>query len=322
MTKALSASTLRGKFSPLRYPGGKGKLARFVADVVRINGLADGMYVEPYAGGAAVAWDLLLSGIVSRVAINDLSRPIFAFWKAVLDHTDALVSLIRNTPVDVANRDRLKAVFKQSANATDLELGFATFFLNRTNRSGILNGGMIGGRAQAGEWKLDARYNKDDLVDRIERIARMRRRISLSRLDALQFLEDMTPTWKPKTLVYLDPPYFDKGPDLYPNYYRPDDHASVARSVLALKDVSWIVSYDDAPPIHGLYDPAHWLQYTIGYSARNRTRGREAMFFSDNLTIPTVTGSMVELDRWSGVPGTGYRKPSIEAAREEVSAIS
>lgn len=317
MTDQSNALMLRGKFSPLRYPGGKGKLARFVANVVRENGLADGLYVEPYAGGAAVAWDLLLSGIVRRVAINDLSRPIYAFWKSVLDHTDDLIDLIRNTPVDVANRDRLKAVFKTSVDATDLELGFATFFLNRTNRSGILNGGMIGGRSQQGEWKLDARYNRDDLINRIERIARLRRRISLTRLDAVEFLETMAPSWGPKTLVYLDPPYFDKGPDLYPNYYKPQDHAGVARAVHALEGVSWIVSYDDAPPIHGLYDPAQWLQYTIGYSARNRTRGREAMFFSERLVIPEVSGSMVEIDRWGNVAGNIYRKPTAPNLLEE-----
>lgn len=286
-----------GRFSPLRYPGGKGKLAKFVADVVRLNGISDGLYVEPYAGGAAVAWELLLTGVVRRVAINDLSTPVHSFWSSVLDDTDALVRLIVDTPVDMANRDRLKRVFADAMNADPLELGFATFFLNRTNRSGILNGGAIGGREQTGKWKIDARYNKPELIARIERIAQARRRITLSNLDAVQFLKEMAPQWSGKTLVYLDPPYFDKGPDLYYNFYKHDDHAGVAAAVHSLHHLHWIVSYDDLPAIHALYEPASCLQYSIGYSARSRKRGREAMFFSSGLTMPPVTGSMVELAR-------------------------
>nr|WP_303705182.1 DNA adenine methylase [Brevundimonas naejangsanensis] len=299
-----------GRFSPLRYPGGKGKLARFIAAVIRENGLSDGLYVEPYAGGAAVAWELLLSGVVRRVAVNDLSKPIYSFWNSVLNQTDELVALIQDTPVTVDIRNRQKAIFSRVDEVSELELGFATFFLNRTNRSGILNGGMIGGREQTGAWKLDARYNKKDLIERIERIARARRRISLTRLDAVQFLKTHAPDWGKKTLVYLDPPYFEKGRDLYYNFYKHDDHAGVAAAVHTLKDVSWIVSYDDAQPIHDLYDTASWLQYTIGYSARGRVRGREAMFASAGLMLPPVAGSMVELDRWMSGGEAPYRAPT------------
>jgi len=311
MIDGSSRPVATGRYSPLRYPGGKGKLARFVADVIRNNNLSDGLYVEPYAGGAAVAWELLLTGVVRRVAINDLSLPIYSFWKCVLERTDELVALIRDTPVDVATRDRQKAIFAAAGDADELELGFATFFLNRTNRSGILNGGMIGGREQTGKWKLDARYNKVDLIERIERIARARRRVSLTRLDAVEFLKSHAADWNRKTLVYLDPPYFEKGPDLYYNFYKHDDHAGVAAAVHRLRNVSWIVSYDDAMPIHGLYTQSSWLQYTIGYSARGRVRGREAMFMSTGLSVPPVTGSMIELDRWVDDGESLYRAPAV-----------
>ena len=285
-----------GHFSPLRYPGGKGKLARFVADVIRTNGLQDGTYVEPYAGGAAVALELLLTGVVRRIAINDLNIPIFEFWKAAIWHTDALVQLIKETPVTMETRREAKELFKNSS-SRGVELAFATFFLNRTNRSGILNGGAIGGIDQRGPWKLDARYNKDALVDRIEKISRMRNRISLTNLDAVKFLESESKHWPRKTLIYLDPPYYHKGRDLYYNFYRHDDHANVAYATHKLRDVSWIVSYDDVEPIHDLYGDDSRLQYTIGYSAREMVRGSEAMFFSPELKIPPVRGSMVELSR-------------------------
>lgn len=291
-----SKSSPSGHFSPLRYPGGKGKLATFVAKVICDNGLQDGLYVEPYAGGAAVAFELLMTGVVRRVAINDLNRPIFAFWRAVLDDTAALVDLVRTTEVTMAVRDRAKRIFTEST-GTGLELAFATFFLNRTNRSGILNGGPIGGVDQTGAWKLDARYNKEALIERIEKIARMRKYISLTNLDAIVFLNTAALQWRKNTLVYLDPPYYDKGRDLYYNFYQHNDHANVAFATHNLCDVKWIVSYDDVEPIHSLYQQASCLRYTIGYSARERSRGAEAMFFSPGLTIPPVQGSMVEFYR-------------------------
>lgn len=301
-----------GRFSPLRYPGGKGKLARFVAELIRSNGLNDGLYVEPYAGGAAVAWELLLTGIVRKVHINDLSRPIYAFWRSVLDHTDELLRLIQDTPLDISTWAEMKQIFSNPDDFDDLNLGFAMFYLNRTNRSGILNGGPIGGRSQAGAWGIDARFNKVDLSDRIKRIALAKRRINLTNIDATDLLKNFSPCWNNKTLVYLDPPYFDKGPDLYYNFYKHDDHAGVAQAVRRLHNIAWIVSYDDVPPIHDLYASETWLQYKIGYSARNRVQGREAMFFSGGLDIPPVQGSMVEVDRWAGEAAGEYRTPMVE----------
>jgi len=302
-----------GRFSPLRYPGGKGKLARFVATLIKENGLSDGLYVEPYAGGAAVAWELLLTGVVRRVAINDVSRPVFAFWRSVLEQTDELVALITDTPVDVVTRDRLKAVLGSPDDASDLELGFAMFFLNRTHRSGILNGGVIGGRDQTGKWKIDARYNKSDLIRRIERIAAARRRIELTNLDAVEFVQSKSPVWPAKTLVYLDPPYYEKGSQLYYDYYSDKDHLEVAQAVRSLSKVNWLVSYDDVLPIQEMYGGTPALQYTIGYSARNVLRGREAMFFSDGLVVPEVEGSMVELHRAKA--GEPLLPPPVQSRR-------
>ncbi len=220
---AVSKALPSGRFSPLRYPGGKGKLARFVAALIRRNGLSDGLYVEPYAGGAAVAWELLLTGVVRRVVINDVSKPVYAFWRSVLDRTDELAALIAHTPVDLANRDRLKALLSDADAADELELGFALFFLNRTHRSGILNGGVIGAREQTGR-KIDARYNKADLIRRIKRIAAARRRIELTNLDAVKFVQSKSVDWPAKTLVYLDPPYYEKGSQLYYDFYENKDH--------------------------------------------------------------------------------------------------
>jgi len=286
------ASCRLAHFSPLRYPGGKGKLAAYIKELMRENRLLDGEYAEPYAGGAAIAVELLLQDYASRIHINDLSRAIFAFWYTVLFETESLCRLIRDTPMTLEAWDAQKRIFAAPEAHDQTSLGFATFFLNRTNRSGILNGGIIGGREQTGAWKIDARFNRRELIYRIESIARLGRRISLTRMDALEFLRLGLQKWPEKTLIYLDPPYFAKGRDLYYDYYKPKDHEEVAKFVThKLMHQRWVVSYDSAPEIQSLYQGHKSLLYDIGYSARLSSRvGREVMFFSNSLEVCPLVG--------------------------------
>jgi DNA adenine methylase len=280
-------------FTPLRYPGGKAKLAGFVKKLMEKNQLLDGEYVEPYAGGAAIALELLFHEYVDRIHINDVSRPVHAFWKAVLDHTEDISKLVRDTKLTVRAWDKQRRIIEKPTENDALALGFATFFLNRTNRSGILNGGIIGGRDQTGPWKIDARYNAPELVNRIQSIAAMKDRINLTRKDALRFLESGVKKWPAKTLVYLDPPYYVKGRDLYHDFYNPEDHSRVADFVrTSITKQRWIVSYDNAAAIRQLYKGSPHIAYDIGYSARSASQGSEVMFFGDGLKVPPLVGSI------------------------------
>jgi DNA adenine methylase len=264
---------------------------------MKANRLLDGEYVEPYAGGAAIALELLFHEYVSRIHINDVSRPVYAFWRSVLQHTDELCRLVRDTPRTVRAWDKQKKILANQANHDVLAVGFATFFLNRTNRSGILNAGIIGGRDQSGAWKIDARYNAKELTSRIEAIAKMRSRISLTKMDALKFLKKGVMRWPKKTLIYLDPPYYVKGRDLYYHFYRHEDHERVARFVLdEISAQQWIVSYDDVPEVRELYEGCRRSVYSIGYSARTTSQGTEVMFFSDALDVPPLVGAIVAID--------------------------
>ncbi len=278
-----------GRYSPLRYPGGKGKLAKYMAAIVRANGLSDGRYIEPYAGGAGIAWELLITGVVRRVLINDISPQVFAFWMSVLHHTDELCQRIRDVPLSVKEWDCQKKIFRCPANASTLKLGFSCFYLNRTNRSGILNGGLIGGRNQEGKWLMDARFNREDLVRRITKIADFAERIEVSRVDAVEFLRGKSSELGAKDLIYVDPPYFKKGRTLYYDAYGPDDHAAVADLLAQFDGPRWVVSYDDVDTIRCLYAFAPSLvRYTIGYSARSHTQGREVMYFSKDMAVPEL----------------------------------
>ncbi|GIW36210.1 MAG: DNA methyltransferase [Meiothermus sp.] len=274
--------------SPLRYPGGKRKLASFVKLIFYTNNLLDGEYVEPYAGGASIALSLLYDEYVRRIHINDIDKSVYAFWYSVLNETESLCRLVRDTPVTIEEWQRQRKI-QNDPYATKIELGFSTFFLNRTNRSGIISGGVIGGKNQTGKWLLDARYNRSELITRIEKVARYRHRISLHNLDAINFLQLITPQLNQHALIYLDPPYFVKGPQqLYTNFYGPKDHQSVAQFVQQLQSQYWIVSYDDVPEIHELYKGFRYVTYGLHYSAQDRYRGAEVMFFSNNLDIPDV----------------------------------
>lgn len=270
-------------YSPLRYPGGKRKLAGLLKAVFEANGLCDGTYVEPYAGGAAVALSLLLDHYAWRVVINDADPNVFAFWWAVLNDTEGLLRLIHDTPVDMDQWHRQKQVLKSDMLDSRLERGFAAFFMNRTNRSGIIGGGVIGGQDQTGKYKIDARFNKLDLCRRIELIAQYKNRIDIHGLDALELMSRIVPTLPGKSLVYFDPPYYVKGRDLYANYYCHEDHIKIARTVRSLR-VPWIVTYDDVPAIREMYTGERFAEFSLTYTAHEkRPRGAEVMFYRLNV---------------------------------------
>jgi DNA adenine methylase len=276
----------RGKFpSPLRYPGGKGKVTNFIKLLLLENDLVGAEYVEPYAGGASVALSLLYEEYVSHIHINDLNRSVHAFWRAVLTTPTELCDLIETASITTQEWDRQRAV-QQLTDPDPLALAFSTFYLNRTSRSGIIGGGMIGGREQTGDWKLGARFNRDELIERIRKIARFKNRITLTGIDTAEYLAT-TLTDVERPFLFLDPPYYVKGEGLYQNYYRHQDHQTIAKLVMAL-DAPWVVSYDAAPEITTMYQGVASVHYDLNYSAANRYRGSEVMFFSPNLSLPDV----------------------------------
>lgn len=277
-------------YSPLRYPGGKTQLAPFVLDVIQANGLYQGVYCEPFAGGAGVAWQLLLDGHVSEVWINDLDPAIHAFWSAVLADTDALCELVESSPVTIEEWHLQKAIL-QDDKSTQLQRGFATLFMNRTNRSGILKGGVIGGLGQTGNYTLDCRFNRKELVRKIKRIGSYREVIRLSRLDAAECLKEWDKTLPKRALINIDPPYFAQGQALYLNFYEAKDHADLARVVRGLRH-QWMVTYDNVPEISTLYRGLPQHTSSLIYYAQIKRRANELMVLSPSLALPIDADSV------------------------------
>lgn len=272
--------------TPLRYPGGKGRLGAWLAQLMRSNRISGGWYVEPYAGGAGAALLLLSRGYVDHIVLNDLDPVVHAFWWSILNDTEKFLALLKNTPITMESWERQRKVHSSPESFSLTEVGFATFFLNRTNRSGILKGGVIGGKAQNGPWAMNARFNKQDLAERIKTVASLGRHISLYNEDAMDLLQGIGADLPPRSLTYLDPPYYHKGSQLYRNHYQPTDHAAIA-AVVAQYRSPWLVTYDNCPEIRALYKKCNSVEFSLHYSTHiGRPLATEIMFYG-NLDIET-----------------------------------
>jgi DNA adenine methylase len=270
--------------TPLRYPGGKSQLTPLVVEILRRNSLFYGEYAEPFAGGAGIAMTLLLNGYVDQIHLNDFDESIYAFWYAVLNQSEELCSLIETIKVDMDEWHRQRKIHRASGHSL-LTRGFSTLFLNRTNRSGILKAGVIGGLKQEGNYKLDCRFNRGDLIRKIKRIAANRARICLSRLDAVEFIHTILPKTGQNTFVNLDPPYFSKGQELYANAYQEADHAALAGAVHSIGR-RWMVTYDDTPEIRKLYASYPLYSSRLNYSAQVKRVGCELLILDPRLKPP------------------------------------
>lgn len=271
--------------SPLRYPGGKTQLSPFVIDLVRANDLYGGVYAEPFAGGAGIAWRLLLNGDMTEVWLNDIDPAIFAFWDTVVNRPDPLCERILRTEVTMEEWHRQRTILNNHSQSKSLDLAFATLFLNRTNRSGILKGGVIGGKEQTGDYKMGCRFNKADLVAKIQRIHIYRDVIRLSRLDAERCLRQWDNELPRRALLNIDPPYFTQGRDLYLSFYNPEDHARLARQVRNLT-APWMLTYDDTPEIETLYTGLPIYRKSLTYYAQVKRRASELLVLSPILKPP------------------------------------
>lgn len=267
-------------YSPLRYPGGKNCIFPFVSNVFYENDLIGINYAEPYAGGAGLALRLLFEGYVDNIYINDLDRSIYAFWISIINRPEEFCDWISKVKVSLLNWRKYKNI-QANANQVGLfELAQSTFFLNRTNISGVIKGGVIGGQKQMGKYKIDVRFNKDDLIQRILRIAQIKNRINVSNLDGLSFINKMNKKQE-QIFIYLDPPYYQKGADLYMNFYSKDDHKKLSKYVHTMKK-EWMVSYDNHDFILNLYPDKNKISYKLSQSASNRI-GDEILIFSETV---------------------------------------
>ena len=260
-------------------------MLKFTKALIYNNDLQRCHYIEPYAGGAGLALGLMYDSFVSEIHINDIDPMIWSFWFSILNHTKEFIELINFTPITIDEWHKQKEI-NSRCNLNDyLHLGFSTFFLNRTNRSGIIKGaGAIGGKNQSGAYKIDCRFNKSDLIERIKRIKKYSDRIHLTNLDAIAFINEVENYTPDNTFFFIDPPYYNKGSSLYTSFYLPEDHALVADSIKKINKY-WVVTYDNTPEIYNLYNGYGRIPFNINYSLQTKRRGNELLIYSENLAI-------------------------------------
>jgi len=270
--------------SPLRYPGGKSSLLGLISDILKANKLEGCSYIEPYAGGCGLALSLLYGRFVSDIFVNDVDPSIWSFWYSVLNHNKELTKLIAKKPVTIKEWKKQKIIQMEGDFSDPLKLGFSAFFLNRTNRSGIITGaGVIGGIEQKGNYKIDCRFNREDLIRRISRVEKYKSQIHLSKMDAVKFMKRRS-GFPEDSFFCIDPPYYNKGSSLYTSFYSPEDHSKVADTVKAL-EYPWVVTYDSVDEIQMLYKALRQFHFEINYSVQTKRVGQELLVASKGLKL-------------------------------------
>ena len=274
--------------SPLRYPGGKAKFYNNIIKIFNDNNIKKPVYCEAFAGGAGLALLLLKNNIVDKLILNDIDKSIYCFWKSILDFNKEFCEMINSVNIDLVEREIQKKIQKDKdiLNLTKksdiLKLGFSTFFLNRVNRSGIIRAGVIGGIEQNGNYKMDCRFNKKNLIERIKEINKYKKKIEFYNLDAIDFLKKIEN--KKKIFIFFDPPYFQKGKDLYTNFYMIDDHINLAKHISNLKQ-DWITTYDNTEEIKEIYSEFQIKEFDILYSLEKKRKAKEILICKKNLII-------------------------------------
>lgn len=292
MTESLRivASRRYGTLSPLRYPGGKAALAGLFADIISDLGIQKPKYIEPYAGGAGAGIALLRQGIVDHLVINDIDPAVHAFWRAIIDHNERFVEMVRSVPLTIAEWTRQRQIYKAKNDSDIVNLGFSFFYLNRTNRSGVLNAGVIGGQAQTGNYKIDARFNRNTLTQRLEAIGSLADRITVTNLDGRTVIQDYASD--ESAFLYIDPPYVQAGSHMYLNAFDSRDHRALSEMVNSTEKAHWLMTYDVAPMIERLYAKQFQCRLELSYSARYPGKAEELLIASP--TVAEVVARLME----------------------------
>jgi DNA adenine methylase len=277
--------------SPLRYPGGKAALSDLLGSVRRLNGLGSRCVAEPFAGGAGASLSMLFLEETDEIRINDADPAIHDLWWALIHEPAAFAEKLSAAVLDMTEWHKQRRIYRAPESSSRLDRGFAAFYLNRCNRSGIImNGGPIGGIDQAGKWKIDARFNKPELLARCLKVSEYASRIHATGIDGIDFIRRAD---NDRTFFFVDPPYFGKGRTLYLNAADGDYHLHLADVLRSMTDAPWVLTYDDCPSIRSMYEGWATIRpFGLRYAAAERRSGREILVTPKWMRLPSEQASL------------------------------
>ncbi len=315
----------RTVLSPLRYPGGKRRLAPYVAATLAENDLRPNVFVEPYAGGASVALELLHFDLVDKVVLGDQDALITSFWQTVVSDVDWLCEQVEQISLDLALWERMKVGRFRSRRS----MALACLYLNRTSFNGSLHpsAGPIGGKAQVSEYAIGCRFPRERLIQRLRACAAMGDRIEVAApQDAMRTLRetrDRAHRDERSVFFYLDPPFWSKSDKLYRRSFTELDHEHLADALHWVSD-PFLLSYDPAPEVVELYKghrAATTALIELLYTGSARSAGRE-LVISNLPKLPAETRLWRPNAEWSQARKEARSRAQTPRADDDSAAIS
>ncbi len=264
--------------SPLRYPGSKKRLAPLIVDIVRRHDFD--LFVEPFAGGAYIGLFMAKNNLAKKVVLGESDPLVASFWKALFGQNRQLAQRVRELEISIGEWRRIREWRPE----TTLDKAIKCLYLNRTNYSGILKAGPLGGKGQSGPYDIGCRFDKEKIARRIEALGSLGERVEVIRAD---YRETLAKTEGQKRFIYLDPPYYEKGHLLYNDYFGQNDHIEL-RDVLARIEDAWLLSYDEAPDIKRFYEGFPMESFALYHSATklcDRPKKRELLISNRPLAL-------------------------------------
>lgn len=284
---------LINNLSLLRYPGSKKRLAVYLNKIIEKNKLQPKVIVEPFFGGGSVTLFFIANNLIKNAIISDKDKLVYSFWFVLFHEPERLIKFIKKIDVDLDNFAKYKKISKSPDKYDRNTLAETCLFLNRTSFSGILRGeaGPIGGMKQKSPYKIDCRFNRESLIKKIKTISKFRNRITVLNHDWKDAIAYSLKRYKKnEAILYLDPPFYKKADKLYRQYFNENDHKLLCDALIKTK-YPWILSYDKAKEIIGMYSKFKQVHIQLPYSINSHAVRLEEEIIITPLDLPTIKQS-------------------------------
>ena len=297
---------MKPSVTPLRYPGGKTWLLDYVKAFARFHKLSSTTIVEPYGGSASISVGLIRSQLVTDATVCERDPLIVAFWNVAIHRNEELIEYLSSLEINMETWYGLRRYLdlEKTNLQNELEAAGAFLFFNRTNYSGIIKGGPLGGKKQLSKYKLNCRFNKGRIADKIRSLKALEDKLKIIQIDGLEYMKNHALQSPDNVFFYVDPPYYGAGKDLYRFYFTDFDHQQLS-AFLTGTEIPWLLSYDDAEFIRNLYQKKSNLPVYTDYQSGHLRRGVKELLISNyvippaspNVTIDKQTKLMCKTDK-------------------------